>query len=47
MGIEPTTSRVENPAQSQRNTRLTRQRINAIAEATQFSDHSCGTALCL
>jgi len=41
------TSRVENPAQSQRNTRLARHGFNAVAETTQFSDHFSGTALCL
>jgi hypothetical protein len=46
-GIEPATSRVENPAQSHRNACLARHGFNAIAETTQFSDHFTGTALCL
>src|SRR5690242_21182186 len=43
-GIEPATSRVENPAQSLRNTRLAGHGFNVVAETTQFSDHFRGTA---
>ena len=47
MGIEPTTSRVENPIQSHRGAHLAWSGFDAITETTQLANHVGGTTLCL